>query len=92
MVVGPPVHPSGAKIERLSAETARFEHFMLGLRTTAGVDREAFRRRFGQDPLRWRGEQLRDLAAEGWLAIDETSIAPTAAGLWFADELALRVS
>jgi oxygen-independent coproporphyrinogen-3 oxidase len=81
----------GAFIEEVTEPESRSEVLLLGLRTTIGVDRDFYRRRFGADPLEHRGSELRMLQDRGLLRITPSHISPTTEGIWFADELAVRL-
>ncbi len=83
--------PAGALEERISGASARHEVMFLGLRTADGVDRAFFRRRFGEDPLDHYEMALEQLVSGGLVSISRERIRPTPKGLWFADELALRL-
>lgn len=84
-------HLGGARVRLLDAATARFELMLLGLRTVDGVDRAAYAARFGRDPQLDFGAPLTELERLGLISRDAERIAPTARGIWFADELALRL-
>jgi oxygen-independent coproporphyrinogen-3 oxidase len=96
-IANPPIDrylaaPTGAaSLERVAEKASRNELLFLGLRTTDGVDRAFYAARFGADPLAHVGRAIRELAALGLLTVGETRIAPTRRGIWFADELALRL-
>ncbi|MDZ4695171.1 MAG: radical SAM family heme chaperone HemW [Deltaproteobacteria bacterium] len=69
------------------------EALWLALRTKDGVDRPAFSKRFGVDPL---ATQTRAAAAarcveRGWIEVTEKRIVPTTLGFLFADELAVEL-
>jgi oxygen-independent coproporphyrinogen-3 oxidase len=87
-----PVCVEGARVERSEGREAQLEVLMLGLRTRDGVSRARFRERFGQDPLEVFGPTLEQLARWGLLRAEASSITPTSRGLWFADEIALRLA
>ncbi|MBK8480109.1 MAG: radical SAM family heme chaperone HemW [Proteobacteria bacterium] len=82
---------AGARVRLLEPETARFEVMLLGLRTVDGVTRAAYRAYFGADPLDDFSGPLQELEGLGLVRIDDARVAPTAQGIWFADELALRL-
>ena len=65
--------------EQVSTEDSRFEALFLGLRTTDGVQRAAFARRFGDDPAQRYASGLGPLSHAGLQTEGERSIAPTAA-------------
>jgi oxygen-independent coproporphyrinogen-3 oxidase len=93
--VNPPVSQylagRGGQTERVEEPLSRFEVVMLGLRTVDGVDREAYRRRFGADLLQHYAEKLPQLASWGLIAVEPRAVRPTARGIWFADEIAVRL-
>ncbi|MCB9556821.1 MAG: radical SAM family heme chaperone HemW [Deltaproteobacteria bacterium] len=80
-----------ARREVLTHQTASYEAMMLGLRTSDGVSRTAFFEAFGCDPTERFAPKLEPLVAAELLQIDERAIRPTARGLWFADEVAVRL-
>jgi len=82
---------TGAEVEQVENGRARFEMVMLGLRTRDGVDREAYRRRFGVDVVHELGPRLDELTGQGLVAVDPGRLKPTDRGILFADELALRL-
>jgi oxygen-independent coproporphyrinogen-3 oxidase len=86
-----PARLEGAVLERVGEASSRFELLFLGLRTVDGVDREHYAARFGADPLAHFGPALRELEAQGLLSLANGRLAPTRRGIWFADELALRL-
>ena len=86
-----PCHPPVVEVERVDEQGSRLEVLMLGLRTTAGVDRGHYRRRFGADPLEYHGEQIWALEREGLVRVEPDRLCPTDKGIWFADDLALRI-
>ncbi len=77
--------------EEVNLEAARFEMIFLGLRTVRGIDRGAFRKRFGVDPAQLHQASFQRMQDAGLVRIDEASIAPTERGIWLADELALSL-
>ncbi|MBK6846670.1 MAG: radical SAM family heme chaperone HemW [Proteobacteria bacterium] len=84
-------HLAGARVRLLEPETARFEVMLLGLRTVDGVGRAAYQARFGSDARSDFAASLQELERLGLVRSDRERIAPTARGIWFADELALRL-
>ena len=77
-----------AGTEELTRQDLALEALMLGLRTTDGIDLDAFRERFGVD-LQKRNEPLIErLVREGLLRIQGDALAPTLAGLAVTDSLA----
>jgi oxygen-independent coproporphyrinogen III oxidase len=81
----------GSAVEILDGHAARFEMIFLGLRTVEGLDRRAYRERFDGDPLDHFGSSLLELFSHDLISLGEDRIAPTRRGIWFADELALRL-
>ena len=77
--------------EDLSDDQLAAEAVMLALRTTAGLDLGAYRKRFGRDLLEANGEGVRDAVGRGLLTLDGSHIRPTADGLAVADRLAAEV-
>jgi len=78
-----------ADSETLSPRQLALETLALGFRTTAGVDLEEFRRRYGVDLAASNGALLERLVAEGLLEeTDGRSLAPTLKGLAMADTVA----
>lgn len=74
--------------EELTAADLALEALMLGLRTTAGLDLQRFRERYGVDLIASNGPLLEQLAAEGLLSLKDGALVPTLAGLAVADSLA----
>jgi putative oxygen-independent coproporphyrinogen III oxidase len=74
--------------ERLGRAELALEALMLGLRTTAGIDLDAFRARYGVDLEAGNRERLERLVAEGLLAAEGRRLRPTRRGLAVADALA----
>ena len=76
--------------ERLDRSQQMIEALYLGLRMTAGIDLEAFDRRFGVD---FRGEYrelLAEFGAEGYVAIAAGRCALTRRGMRFQDSITAR--
>jgi oxygen-independent coproporphyrinogen-3 oxidase len=80
-----------ATVELCDEGRSRFEALFLGLRTVEGVDRRAYRRRFDVDPVREHAEELEALQADGLVERTPDRVRPTRRGIWFADEVALRL-
>jgi len=78
-----------ASEEHLDQSRARAEFCFTGLRRTAGVDLEAFRRRFGV-ALEAAFPQVAELIAQDLLAAAGGRLRLTARGLRFADAVAAR--
>lgn len=81
--------------EDLSHRDLAFEALMLGLRTAAGVDVDAFEERFGGDLLALNRAALEDFAARGLLRVDAAGagrrLVPTRRGLAVAEALAVAL-
>lgn len=73
--------------ERLDADGQMAETMMMGLRMVAGVDRAAFQRRFGQDPLDRYGETIARFERLSLLRVTPRSIALTRDGFFLANEV-----
>jgi oxygen-independent coproporphyrinogen III oxidase len=87
-LAGPP--PASGAVEIIDEPRSRHEVLFLGLRTIVGVDRRAYRRRFGDDLLA-HFPRLLELERLALVQIDDGRAAPTPRGLWLADELALQL-
>ncbi|MDX8401589.1 MAG: coproporphyrinogen III oxidase, partial [Mariprofundaceae bacterium] len=74
--------------ETLSPEAAAAEACWLGLRRTAGVERAAFRRRFGADPWTMFGARLARWCDSRHLAVDASHLRLTESGMPLADAIA----
>jgi oxygen-independent coproporphyrinogen-3 oxidase len=77
--------------DRISPTARAAEILALGLRTTRGWDRSEYARRTGHDYVQLRGAELRALADEGLLVLDDDVVWPTERGLLFADLIARRL-
>ncbi|MDI6869940.1 MAG: radical SAM family heme chaperone HemW [Bacillota bacterium] len=79
---GFPLSPAAVEVERLSLRQAMGETAFLALRLVEeGLDREAFRRRFGRDPLDVWGGELARLEREGLVEVAPTAVRLTAKAL-----------
>jgi oxygen-independent coproporphyrinogen-3 oxidase len=78
--------------ETLSGEQMASETLMLSLRTTDGIDRPAFRARFGYDVAERHPEAVSQARSRGLLVVDDVRIRPTLAGLAVADRLAVELA
>jgi putative oxygen-independent coproporphyrinogen III oxidase len=74
--------------EELTREDLALETLMLGLRTTDGIDLDAFRRRYGFSLLERNEPLVERLVREGLLRIGGDVLAPTLAGFAVTDSLA----
>jgi putative oxygen-independent coproporphyrinogen III oxidase len=81
---------AGAAVEVVGEPRSRYEALFLALRTVDGLDRRAYRERFGGDPFD-HFAAIATLAAADLLCVDEARIAPTRRGIWLADEIVLRL-
>ena len=84
--------PSRAR-SRSARKALATEAVMLGLRTTAGIDLDAFAARYGLDLLAANDALVARLAAEGHLVVSDgpeghRRLVPTLSGLAVADGLA----
>ncbi len=77
--------PARAEAESLTPDRRLRESAMLALRMTAGINRAAFRARFGSDPAEIFADAIRKHVADGLLVFDEESIRLTRAGLLLAN-------
>lgn len=78
--------------ENLDDADLALESLMLGLRTTVGIDLNAFRNRFHVDLLDANRKLVRASVAAGYLRLADGRLRPTVAGLAVADGLATRFS
>ncbi len=67
------------------------EALMLALRTTAGADLDAFRARYGVDPLRRWGKVLRDFSRLGLVRLSSRRLRLTTRGMLLSNELFARL-
>lgn len=73
--------------ETLSLGQQMLEVVMLGLRTSAGIDLEVFRRRFGKDFRSLFGPAADELAARGLLRLGRGCCAPTRQGMLYLNSV-----
>lgn len=73
--------------ETLSLDQQMMEVIMLGLRTSAGIDLEVFRMRFGKDFRSLFGPAADQLAARGLLRMGRGSCAPTRKGMLYLNSV-----
>jgi oxygen-independent coproporphyrinogen-3 oxidase len=73
--------------EELSAESAHFEFFYLGLRRIEGVSLDDFERLFGCSANSIYGEVLHDLSDERFIRVDGPRVALTQSGIALADSV-----
>jgi oxygen-independent coproporphyrinogen-3 oxidase len=76
--------------EDLTAADLALETVMLGLRTTDGIALGRYRARFDTDLVACNRSLIEDLAARGFLRLEDDRLAPTVRGLAVADGLAAR--
>ncbi|MEN6476258.1 MAG: radical SAM family heme chaperone HemW [Syntrophaceae bacterium] len=81
-------HRPMAGQESLSEAELFSEALMLGLRTSAGIDLEEIKSRFGRDLLQEKAQILEGYRRSGLIIIESGCIRPTRAGLAVADGLA----
>lgn len=83
-----PVSPAAGEVERLSAREAMGETAFLALRLLEeGLDRQAFRRRFGRDPLEAWPDEVARLEREGLLEVSSTRLRLSPGGLPVANRV-----
>lgn len=73
--------------ETLDPELQAREAVMLGLRQTAGIDRQLFRTRFGKEVAELAPQAYRSCLESGLLAESETAVALTREGRFLADSV-----
>lgn len=73
------------ELDRLPPEARATEVLIFGLRTIAGWSRGQFQARTGFDFLELRSPQIRQLAADGLLELQDDRLCPTRLGLLFND-------
>lgn len=73
--------------EVLSVDQQIMEVIMLGMRTSAGIDLDAFRARFGRELLQHCGSAAADLARQGLLTLDQRRCAPTRQGMLYLNSV-----
>jgi oxygen-independent coproporphyrinogen-3 oxidase len=86
----PATDPRTAEAERLEPDAFAREALWLSLRLVAGLDRAAYGRRFGRDPLHV-SERWPTLLDEGLVEVSPTHIRLTRRGGLFADEVGARL-
>lgn len=74
--------------ESLSPTDLALERLMLALRTTEGLDLDAFRDAYGVDALATNGDVVDRLVGDGLLTFEAGHLTPTVNGLAVADTLA----
>ena len=74
--------------EELSDEQLASEMVMLALRTTDGLDLNAYRQRFGRDLLGMNRAAVQDAVRRGLVTLSNSHLRPTVEGLAVADGLA----
>ncbi len=73
--------------ENVQEHSLWFEFFYLGLRRLSGVTASDFQRRFGRSLWDEYGQQLGELAAEGFVRVDGECVALTDRGIVVADSV-----
>ena len=73
--------------EELSDEQLASEMVMLALRTTGGLDLNAYRQRFGRDFLGMNRAAVQDAVGRGLVTLSSSHLRPTVDGLAVADGL-----
>ena len=81
------VHPENAVAEEelLSKQAAMSEAMFLGLRLTEGVDMDAFRARYEEDPLILYEDWIKKMCSEGLLVLNGTHLYLSETGLDLAN-------
>ncbi|MEM7407716.1 MAG: radical SAM family heme chaperone HemW [Pseudomonadota bacterium] len=77
--------------ETLEAADLALETLMLGIRTAAGIDLDAYRERFAVDLASVNAELLSELCALDYVECTPASLAPTPRGMAVADALAAQL-
>ena len=78
--------------ELLDRHQAISEALLLGLRTSDGLDRAGFERRFGFDPVPAFGRVGADAVERGLLQVDDRSVVPTEDGVIILDFVIERLA
>jgi len=73
--------------EHLDVDGQMAETMMMGLRMADGVDRAAFARRFGRDPLDRYGETIARFEGAGLVRVTPRAVALTRHGFFLANEV-----
>ncbi|HAG06754.1 MAG TPA: coproporphyrinogen III oxidase, partial [Peptococcaceae bacterium] len=76
-----------AEEERLDTRTRMAETVFLGLRLLDGLDRQAFRARFGKDVMEVYGTTVGHLAGRGLLEVTASCLRLTPAAVPVANEV-----
>ncbi len=82
--------PVVAEEDSLDPLTRAREAVMLGLRMTAGIDVEEFRRQYGHDPLTLGGDPCRRFLDADWLEVFDGRLRLTREGRYMADTVMLE--
>jgi oxygen-independent coproporphyrinogen-3 oxidase len=75
---------------KLSKEEEMAQKAVFGIKTKRGINKEAFRERFGLDFLDVYSNEVKKLENLGLVINDKDAVRPTDAGMLFADEIALE--
>ena len=73
--------------ETLTREQEMMELTMLGLRTTAGVDLQDFKGRFGADFMQMHGDAVAELHSQGLLRLEDGRCAPSLRGMLYINTI-----
>lgn len=73
--------------EKIAPELEQAETIILGLRLTEGIDREAFRRRFGQDLCTLFADRIEGLVQQGLLDVTPCRVRLSPKGLLVANRV-----
>lgn len=81
-----PVFRAASVQETIDRDEAMKETMLLGLRLTAGVERQWFLYRFGEDMMTVFGREIEQLVRQELLILDQTHVALTEKGLDLANQ------
>jgi oxygen-independent coproporphyrinogen-3 oxidase len=73
--------------ETLTREQEMMELTMLGLRTTAGIDLQDFKGRFGADFMQMHGDAVAELQSQRLLRLEDGRCAPTLRGMLYINTI-----
>ncbi len=77
-------------LEEESAEELRGDYIFLALRTAAGLDREDFRKRFGEEFLSIYKETIEELMRDGLIEVTASHIRLTKRGMKYGNQVFCR--
>lgn len=76
--------------DEISRDEEMFETIMVGLRKIDGIDRNAFKNRFGIDPVEHYASAVSEAELEGNMLVSDDAIRLTKRGLDFQNEVLLK--